>query len=71
MVAAGAGAAAGEGEVAGEGVGDAHGRDEALGVLHDAQDVAAALALQDALDGAGLALQGVDALGLLAGFIDG
>ena len=60
MVAAGAGAAAGEGQVPGERVGDEHGLDQALGVLHDMQDVAAALGREDALDGARLALQVVD-----------
>ena len=56
MIAPRSGAAAGEGEFTGIRVGDAHGRDEALGVLHDSQDVFAALVLQDAFDGAGLAL---------------
>ncbi|MCF7730282.1 MAG: hypothetical protein K9N23_01280 [Akkermansiaceae bacterium] len=38
--------------------------------MHEVEDVAAALGGEGAFDGAGLALEGVDALGLGAGFID-
>ena len=71
MVAARAGAPAGEGEVPGVGVGDLPGLQEALGVAQNAQDVVALFERQDALDGARLALQLVDPLGLLAALVDG
>ena len=71
VVAARAGASAGEGEFAGVGVGDAHRLDESLRVLHDALNVLAAFGSKDAFDRAGFTLQGVDALGLRGGFIDG
>lgn len=73
MVASGAGAAAGEGEgeMAGVGVGNFHGFEEPLGVLHGVDDVLALFGGEDAFDGAGFALKGVDALGLGGGFIDG
>ena len=71
VVAAGSGSSAGEGEVTRKRIGDALGLDQALRVLHHSQDVFAFLVGKDSFDGPGLALEFMDALGLLFGFING
>ena len=70
LVAAEAGVLVGEGQARGEGVDDFERSQEALGVLVGAaHDGAAAFALE-AFEGAGFALELMDAAGLLAAFVN-
>ena len=71
VIATGAGASGGETELAGKRDDDSDRFQQALGVLEEFDSLCSAALEAEAVDGSRLALQSVDALGLLAGFIHG